>query len=674
MYQTPVNFKNTQNYGPYLPLIQTSRQVMRTTDITNLDELNMHFTSILNILRDGIETELIQVGLVTVIFSDGVSIDLCITDYYINLIMWHLYYAVNEPIDSTKLFYHENLTRKIAKEYIDKFLAKYRRIYDNIVLNNILDDCLFKIKYVDEFSYFLCNTFNLEDFIFLGKKNKEFYDAIHADMTGVPIDEVKRLGMEYNKKAIDIIKNSDHCLSDTFRAEDGIQPKQFKEFAINIGIEPDGQGSVFPVPVNNSYINGGPTDVIQSMIVSSTGRTAQIVSRQKVSTSGDFARLLGLNNMDTHLHPDPNYSCDTRNFEVVTITSPGILKRYENRYYRLYENGVEQLLTAKDTHLLGKTIYVRSPMTCASHARGEGICYRCYGDLAYTNRILNIGKFAAEQLSSQLTQMLLSAKHILEAAVRSLIWSESFDKFFEIEYNTIRVREDVDLKGYYLILDPEEINREDEYEDFEFNEYIYQICIQDPTGNIMEFKLNSSDDDTNDAIYISGYLNEVANRKTTKRLDDKYVIDLSELKEPIFSFVVYNDEITSTLNEIEKLINTKQAVAMHDRNSIVQKLMTLIDKSGLSLNAVHMELILSNQIRAGLSSDEILETVHWEDPNPSYVLLPLSRALSNNPSITISLHYRNLNKTLYNPLSYKKTKASSMDLVFMERPQDYISK
>ena len=42
-----------------------------------------------------------------------------------------------------------------------------------------------------------------------------------------------------------------------------------------------------------------------------------------------------------------------------------------------------------ENELVGKTIFLRSPITCASASRGDGVCYRCYGDIAYTNADIN---------------------------------------------------------------------------------------------------------------------------------------------------------------------------------------------------------------------------------------------------------------------------------------------
>src|SRR5699024_9987776 len=109
--------------------------------------------------------------------------------------------------------------------------------------------------------------------------------------------------------------------------------------------------------------------------------------KENVGTSGRFARLLGLNNLDTKLHHDPHFDCHTQNFIELNISSEKVLKMIDSRWYRMTPNGVEHLINAKtDTYLIGKTALLRSPMTCASAARGEGICYKCYGELAYVNK------------------------------------------------------------------------------------------------------------------------------------------------------------------------------------------------------------------------------------------------------------------------------------------------
>ena len=98
-----------------------------------------------------------------------------------------------------------------------------------------------------------------------------------------------------------------------------------------------------------------------------------------------FARQLELNNQDTILNPDPDYVCDVHytNLQEVVLENDTMINMFDMRYYREYPNGVDMLFNAKTIDrksILGKKLYFRSPMTCASAARGQGICYKCYGE------------------------------------------------------------------------------------------------------------------------------------------------------------------------------------------------------------------------------------------------------------------------------------------------------
>ena len=121
---------------------------------------------------------------------------------------------------------------------------------------------------------------------------------------------------------------------------------------------------------------------------------------------------------------------------------------------------MQYVIDYKDKSLIGKTIYLRSPMCCESLSRGKGICIDCYGELYWTNRYINVGKIAAEFLSSQLTQTLLSAKHLLETVIQSFNWNPEFTDYFDIDTNTIKVSENIVdselLNKFILVIDPDE--------------------------------------------------------------------------------------------------------------------------------------------------------------------------------------------------------------------------
>lgn len=671
-----------ENYGIYAPLVNGEQVFVKTKDITKAN-WQSHYDSVLNLLRDGIETELIQKSFIVVNFYDKKVLDLMVPDYLLNLIMWDMLIQTGVPVESKHVFFANEIKKDTIKDYIDKFLIDTsRKKFSNKELNNIIDDTLHRIHDIDEFALFLANTVNLEDNVLLMQRCPEFYECMHADLHNVPIEDVKAEGMKFANRAIDIMKNAkqylgyDHCLADACRASEGINPKQFKEFTINIGSKPDGHGGIFPVPIYNSFINGGVANPIDYFIESSTGRTAQIIKYNNVGSSGHFARLLGLNNMDSFLNPDPNYDCCSPNFVRITIKDAKTLKMLRNRYYRLDPHGVEMLITPKDKHLIGKEILLRSPITCASAARGQGICYKCYGDLAYTvydaaiNFGVNVGRIASETLSSSLTQKLLSAKHLLETFVEKLVWVDKFAELFEVEGNMIRINSDAESKNCTFVLDPEFIELENEEDDdlggddddgpSIYNEYITEF---DVIQNGETFHISN---DKGAKLYISNEFNSVI-RKKGEPIDGCIHVDFSELAEmTLFIVPIENNELSKTLNHLNNLLNKNSTIKGMDIHQLLQALLETANDGGLGISSTHIEVIVSNQLR---DPEDVLKKPKWFLYDPDYEILSLNRALTCNPSITVSMSYQKVGKLLYNPLTFKKNGSSFMDLFFMEKPQ-----
>lgn len=656
------------NYGIYRSLVLEGTIRIDTNSITE-ENLDSHFLWILNIMRDGIETPEVQSMKIQVMFTDGVLLNLTVFDYWFNLIFWTIPVEVHEPIDSRYLFFWEKgITKKAIKEYIDNtFVRSFRTKIPFRKLNNIIDDTLYKLKYINVFAMYLANTINFEDTLDLMKKYPEFNEAIHADLSGVPLEDVKNKGMEYANTLIKYIKNSDHCLRDSFIAQEAINPKQFKEVFANIGSKPNGQGGIFPYIINNSFINGGVAEPESYIIESSLGRTAQILSKMNVGISGAFARLLEINNIDTYFHPDPDYTCRSKNYEKVVIKDAGWLKMYDMRYYKFVKDGPLHIVDAnKDFHLIGQTLLFRSPMTCASFAHGEGICRKCYGDLYYVVRNINPGKIAAELLSSIYTQILLSAKHLLESMVIKMEWTDGFDQLFAVEMNTIGMIEDQDYTGYTLIFDPEE-NMDDDDEISASSEYVESFNIEYPNGNVVTFHTAN-----NDEIFISEDLKiAIKGSKKVKYEDDGIHVPLNLVKglPTMFYMHIQNKELSRTLEKSKHIINKAAETGKYDRNSILDAFITTNTEGNINLNAVHLETLLSNQIR---DPDNILERPDWTIEDVPYSILTLGSSLTNNPSITVTLEYQKIAASLISPLSSKKKKPSYTDLFFMLQPQNYV--
>lgn len=683
---------NLENYGPLTKIATTTGFVLETDQITQ-NTWGDYYRAIINILKDGIYSDYVQEYMVTVVFHNGDSVELSIMDLYINIIMWRLLVVANNPIMPYHIFFEDETTAKSIKKYIDKFfISENRTRTNNKILSNIIADTLHYLHDIDQFSMYLSNTLNLEDSILLMNSDPDFYECLHADLSNIPIDRVKDVGMNYTNKSISsITRNSkkllgyDHCLADAWRAREGISPKQYMEFTIGIGTKPDGRGGIFNSIVNTSFINGGVTDPVDYFIESSVSRISQIIKFKSVSSSGAFARIIGLNNMDSFLYPDENYDCGTKHLLPIIVKTEDHLKHLNLRYFREVPGGIERPINyEKDKYLVGKTIFLRDPCTCASAARGHGVCYKCYGQLAYSvfdaqyQMGVNIGRIAGELITSKLTQKQLSVKHILEANITKLEWSPAFGSLFEMEVDIVRLSSQLNnLKDYRMLISPDNIDIEDD--DVEdsgidsdnevaimwLNEFITEFdVLQISTGEIFHITTNQEE-----KLYLTNEFNGLV-RKKAEPIEGKISIGFNEIKDnPIFIIRAQNNEITRTLEKLKHLYNKVDNVKGKTINYLLQEILDTNIDADMGISSIHYSILLMNQIRA---IDDILDRPDWSDVSPEYQILTLNEALTNNPAVLISLSYQKVSRIFYTPLTFKKHKPSFMDLFFMERPQRII--
>ena len=137
----------------------------------------------------------------------------------------------------------------------------------------------------------------------------------------------------------------------------------------------------------------------------------------------------------------------------------------------------------------------------------------------------------------------------------------------------------------------------------------------------------------------------------------------------LFVVEIKNNELSATMNKIEKLINNKSVISLYDRNSILKEFITTNIQGNIKLNAVHFEVLLMNQIRA---FDDELEKPDWTNPGEICQILTLDKSLSNNQSITVRLQSSKVQKALANPQNRYICRPSMTDIYYMEQPQEYL--
>ena len=131
---------NEQYYFPYKDLCEKGYQIIYTKDL-NAGNIDQHFYSIINILKDGIETDEVKKMQIHVEFENDSFLEFSIFDYCINLMFWELCTTVNHPIWDVHTVFFEDITKKSIKEYIDNiFIDKYRKQIPFILLNQKIDN------------------------------------------------------------------------------------------------------------------------------------------------------------------------------------------------------------------------------------------------------------------------------------------------------------------------------------------------------------------------------------------------------------------------------------------------------------------------------------------------------------------------------------------------------
>ena len=264
----------------------------------------------------------------------------------------------------------------------------------------------------------------------------------------------------------------------------------------------------------------------------------------------------------------------------------------------------------------------------------------------------------------------MSAKHLLESLIIKLDWNKEFYEYFSLAFNTFGLKsEGYVYKGKKLIIS-QDIQCKDAIDDSTYNYYIDSFIVKD--GN-KEIKIHTSNSDN---IYFVPEFYEYYDqcRSACKSYsDDNAVVemDMVELMRfpCLFIMEMRNNELSRTMDNIERLIDNGSVISKYDKNTILEEFIKQNLLGGIKLNSVHFEVLLMNQIRA---VDDELELPDWGIKDVPYQMISLSKSLSNNRSIAIRLQSAKVERALLSPHNRKLNKPAMVDLFYMEKPQEYL--
>lgn len=606
-----------------------------------------------------------------------------VNEFLIQLILWEPYAEKHIKLNMYDLDETKGITNDVLKGHYDKLI---KRCVDKGIDIKEINKLIARIqenlkKLAEDFSMILGLSFSIKDLCDLCAEHEDIDKLLNYKvLKNAQIQEIENDYNDNGSKLIKKLKKYESPYKHLLDSGEGIKAKQFQQYLMCIGFQSNMDGFTYPKPIESSYMNKGLQKPSEYLLDSTMGRKAQIYQKKYTGDSGYFSRRLTYVALDSVLIEDENYDCHVHsdNLIPIEIISFYHIKLLNGLYYKDSRKSLfYKLLNYRDRDacdkIIGKTIYVRTPMTCASK---HGICHKCYGSLSKINYDINIGIFGAETVASRLMQSILSSKHLLSTESSSIELTSKYEKYFTIDSNTIIFdpEDNVKAKGknkLYLVYCEEDMNytsSDDIMDDVDFSKSISKFRLIRANGEVeaVIYDQNGAD------FFIPKEIEKLAKVVENENdLDEvEYWIPLNKLEagDIVFYIEIVSKELKKPLNEITGLLDKKGHLGYTTIEEIVNKLMELYIESKLTYTSfmVHTLTAMRDLIRKSSNINKrpnFLKPLLPED----YEILTIKDSIYNNGSVVLAIAFEKLGQLLRKPnMYYRESKKSMIDPFFYE--------
>lgn len=166
---------------------------------------------------------------------------------------------------------------------------------------------------------------------------------------------------------------------------------------------------IFDIPITRSYLQG-IVGAYDSFIESRSAAKSLFFAEDPLKDAEYFSRKLQLL---TLIVENIHYGdCGSQNYLLWPVRGKD-LPNIVGIYYLDEESGKVISIKETDTHLIGKTIKMRSVVAGCNHPDPHGICSVCFGTMSENIPInSNIGHNSSATMNQQITQNTMSNKHV----------------------------------------------------------------------------------------------------------------------------------------------------------------------------------------------------------------------------------------------------------------------
>lgn len=205
------------------------------------------------------------------------------------------------------------------------------------------------------------------------------------------------------------------------------------------GFLTDIDSNLFNTPITVSYLRGIHS-LHDSLIESRLAAKSLIFSKEPLQQAEYFSRRLQLmNQVVQNLHRG---DCGSQQYLAWHVRGDhydnggnkisGDLKNIRGKYY-VKEDGTLDWIRGDETHLIGKSIKLRSVLYC-QHSDRYGVCDHCFGKLSFSVfKGANLGQYCWTYVAEKSTQSVLSVKHFDgSSVVDSVYLTDDLAKYLKV--------------------------------------------------------------------------------------------------------------------------------------------------------------------------------------------------------------------------------------------------
>ena len=463
------------------------------------------------------------------------------------------------------------------------------------------------------------------------------WDLLNWNVPSGDLGEIEKAADAATDELVGLFRSMPGEYGRLLRSGAAINKDQLRQGLVNIGVKPGlMDGELIEEPIDTSFIRGMRS--VEDFYICNIGsRKALITNYYQVSASGYLSRKLVLL-LAGHTLAGDVADCGTHHGVRTLVRSEDHARRLRGR--TMAAGGSFEWTVPTDEELdrlVGTEVLLRSPITCA---HGGGVCRTCYGELAEFNSDIHAGIYGVLRISEQITQRLLSSKHLLKARPVKLQWPEEFAGAFSVERTSV-VSESRVVEVYVRLDDVEEVENEDR------------------RGiSVFEYKLSGKAGRIRITTPIPLYL--VEEIWEDAETDNGELVLRPTPETAIFQAPVTNTDLAQALHEIFGLIGRDENTCLHTTYS---RLLELLERSALETPSIHAEMIIRALVRS--AEDAMRRPDFTTGPDePTYVILKLSQAILTSPSVSNSLGFERIKAQLSSPDIFKKKDKGPLDALF----------